>query len=585
MSDMNTSASRAISRLVASALIGVAVLAIAGLGAVIVTYRSANHSTAGLVADAFATHERALELAVAEKDMEADITAIQEQAEDAGDIRNAKGFEDDVKEDYEGIRKAAETFAADAAKARAIGTQFGDAAMLQTIDSMEDAVPALRDVALKMAAAYVNSGTDAGNVQMKPFDAEADRLKGLAASVHHSVDAVVSRARAQVDAVNAKRASAETMSLGVSAVIGLLLAAAIAGMVLLFQRKLLIPIRRMTETMSRLARHDLEAQVEGAGRPDEIGAMASALQVFKDSMVEGDRLKAQQEDERRRADAKSHRLSEISSAFEARVGSIVQAVATQATQMQASAQSMTVTAEETTKQAGAVAAASEESASNVQTVASAAEELSSSIAEIARQVGHSSRIASNAVMEASTANQMVNSLAGASQKIGEIVALINDIADQTNLLALNATIEAARAGEAGKGFAVVASEVKNLATQTSKATDDIRAQITGVQSATQDAVRAIDSIGSTIGEINQIVTTIAAAVEEQGAATKEIARNVEETAKGTREVSANIAGVTQAANGTGEAAGQVLNVARALSGQSSDLRKYVVEFLADVKAA
>ena len=188
-------------------------------------------------------------------------------------------------------------------------------------------------------------------------------------------------------------------------------------------------------------------------------------------------------------------------------------------------------------------------------------------------------------MEAGTANTMVNGLAGASQKIGEIVALINDIADQTNLLALTATIEAARAGEAGKGFAVVASEVKNLATQTAKATDDIRAQINGVQSATQDAVKAIDSIGTTIGEISQIVTTIAAAVEEQGAATQEIARNVEETARGTREVSANIGGVTQAANGTGVAAGQVLSVARALSGQSADLRKFVDEFLTEVKAA
>jgi len=345
------------------------------------------------------------------------------------------------------------------------------------------------------------------------------------------------------------------------------------------------PIRAMTGAMTRLAQHDLTTQINGVGRKDEVGQMASAVEVFKTSMIEGDRLKAEQEEAQRLAAKRSALVDQLTKDFDVKVQGVVQGVASQASQMEASAQSMSAAAEEATKQAGAVAAASEEGAANVQTVASAAEELSSSIAEIARQVSHSSQIAANAVGEAAKANDMVQGLLSASQKIGEIVALINEIADQTNLLALNATIEAARAGEAGKGFAVVAAEVKNLATQTSKATEEIGAQITSVQGATQNAVNAIASIGKTIGEIDQIATTIAAAVEEQGAATQEIARNVEEAAKGTQEVSSNIGGVTQAANSTGAVANQVLSGARALSHQSGELRTLVQSFLTQVKAA
>jgi methyl-accepting chemotaxis protein len=367
----------------------------------------------------------------------------------------------------------------------------------------------------------------------------------------------------------------------VAAVVLALLAGGIAWLALSVVRA----IARMTVSMSQLARHDLGTVIAGAGRHDEIGEMAKAVQVFKDSMIEADRLKREQEQAQRIAAKRSELVDHLTRDFDEKVQGVVHAVAGRATQMQASAQSMSATAEQTTRQANAVAAASEESAANVQTVASAAEELSTSIAEISRQVSHSNQIAAAAVGEAAKANEMVQGLLNASQKIGEIVALINDIADQTNLLALNATIEAARAGEAGKGFAVVAAEVKNLATQTSKATEEIGTQITSVQGATQNAVSAIASIGKTIAEIDHIATTIAAAVEEQGAATQEIARNVEEAAKGTQDVSSNIGGVTEAANSTGAVAGEVLASATSLTEQSGELRSLVQTFLADVKAA
>ncbi len=351
-------------------------------------------------------------------------------------------------------------------------------------------------------------------------------------------------------------------------------------------RSVSAPVRLMTAAMQRLAAHDLNTTIPGAERRDEIGAMAKAVLVFKDSMAETDRLKAAQEENKRLAEIEKRELmARIAADFEASVGGVIAQVASQAGQMESAAQSMSATAEETSKQAAAVAAASEESSANVQTVSAATEELSSSVAEIGRQVTHSSQIATNAVAEAGKANAMVQSLATDAQKIGDIVQLISDVADRTNLLALNATIEAARAGEAGKGFAVVAAEVKNLAAQTAKATEEIGTQIANVQGATQNAVNAITVIGGTIGEMDRISTAIAAAIEQQGAATREIARNVEEAARGTQDVSANIGGVTEAAGSTGAAASQVLTAARALTEQSGELRRFVAKFLSDVKAA
>ncbi|WP_316979196.1 methyl-accepting chemotaxis protein [Shumkonia mesophila] len=344
-------------------------------------------------------------------------------------------------------------------------------------------------------------------------------------------------------------------------------------------------VSRMADAMKRLAARDMTVDIPARGWRNEIGGMAAAVQVFKENMIEADRLAKEQRREQEARAERAKRIEDLCKAFDATSSEAVKSVAAAASEMQASSQSMGATAEETTRQAAAVAAASEQASANVQTVASASEELASSISEISRQVTQASQIASAAVTEAERANVKVQGLAQAANKIGEVVALITDIAEQTNLLALNATIEAARAGDAGKGFAVVASEVKNLANQTAKATDEIGAQITGIQAATREAVSAIEEITKTISKINEVNSGVASAVEEQGAATQEIARNVEQAAAGTQEVSANIGGVSQAANETGAAAEQIRAAATALSQQSETLHAEVNRFLVSVRAA
>jgi methyl-accepting chemotaxis protein len=375
---------------------------------------------------------------------------------------------------------------------------------------------------------------------------------------------------------------------GETSVMVLGLAGLVVGAILawLIGRGISGPVVRMCVAMRALAGGDKTVEIPGVGRKDEIGQMADTVAVFKSNMIEADRLR--DETEQHKASAEAERktgMLRLADGFEAGIKGVVNSVASQATEMQSSAAAMTHTAEQATQQATAVAASVEEASANVQTVASAAEELSASVLEIGRQVEQSSKVAGQAVTEAEKTNATVEGLNKTAQRIGEVVQLIETIASQTNLLALNATIEAARAGDAGKGFAVVASEVKSLASQTAKATEEIRAQIGDIQGATGQTVEAIRSISATIRQMSEIATSIASAVEEQGAATREIATNVHQAAQGTSDIATNIEGVSRAATDTGAAAAQVLSAAGELSKQSETLRRDVDDFLATVRAA
>jgi len=460
------------------------------------------------------------------------------------------------------------------------GKLFNDLAPAEVVQQYKSfeaadgrALQELREIALK------NSGTPASPEQVKRWV----ELNGKMTAVMNKIFvAMAERVSADVDQMIAHTWRQLVTYFGVT--LGVLAA------VLLLSRIMLSTLRELLRELSRAmdemrdGRYDVE--IPSSDRDDEIGVMARATASFRDNLVRMEAMEAEQKKSEARAVSRRRaEMQRLADSFEAAVGNIVRTVSGASTELEASAETLTRTAETTQALSGAVATASEKASLNVRLVATITDQLGSAIGEISGRAQESKGIAIDAVKQAEKTDQRINELLHAAGRIGEVVKLISDIANQTNLLALNATIEAARAGEAGRGFAVVASEVKALATQTAKATEEIRGQIASMQTATRESAEAIKEIGATVDQISQITTAIAAAVDQQGAATHEIVRHMSEAATATSLAAAQIGDIHRGAGETGSASGQVLAAAQSLSRESSLLKTELEAFVTSVRAA
>ncbi|MCZ8269153.1 MAG: methyl-accepting chemotaxis protein [Beijerinckiaceae bacterium] len=429
----------------------------------------------------------------------------------------------------------------------------------------QQAVAGQPDLAYQTFTRDVRVRERAMSAVIDPFLLEMERQ---AESLTHAV---------QEQAVWAERISIVLSFIGILTGLGLALAAIFLWAVR--------PLRAMTGAMTKLVDRQWQTEVPGTTRKDEIGDMAKALLVLRDNGIEADRLAAASEADELAREQRRQRLEAAIAEFESRAGMVMSTVVSASSELQAAAESLAGSAEETLQQSNSVAQSAEEATGNVQSVAAAGEELSASISEILRQARQSSEIATDAVHAAGTTDEKIQQLSQAADKIGSVIELIQGIASQTNLLALNATIEAARAGEAGRGFAVVANEVKDLAGQTTRATNEIAATIAGIQDVTNGTIEAMRGIGRKIEKIHAIAQEIAGSVEEQGRATSEIAQSVQLAAVGTTQVSGNIVHVNEAATNTGAASAQVMSAARDLAEQAETLRAEMDKFLISARAA
>ncbi len=439
----------------------------------------------------------------------------------------------------------------------------------------------------KIVKRFLAANDEAVKIEQLKAAIIANRTTNVVKEAGELMEVAVSSAQKSMKSSKEEVASATAQANRINMAVAIVVVISLIASVIFSFLGVARPMTRLNGALGQMAGGNLDIAIPGANRGDEIGDLAKTVTTIRQNAEQKarDEAEAKIKQDQVAAGQRKAEMIKLADDFEGAVGEIVETVSFSSTQLEASAGTLTATAERAQELTTMVAAASEEASTNVQSVASATEEMASSVNEISRQVQESARMAGDAVGQARITNDRVSELSKAASRIGDVVELINTIAGQTNLLALNATIEAARAGEAGRGFAVVASEVKALAEQTAKATGEIGQQITGIQAATQDSVNAIKEISGTIEKLSEISAAIAAAVEEQGAATQEISRNVQQASHGTQHVSSNIADVQRGASETGTASSQVLSAAQSLSSESNRLKLEVGKFLNSVRAA
>jgi methyl-accepting chemotaxis protein len=523
----------------------------------------------------------AVPLLLSIKDIHYDVVQIQQWFQDISATRGLDGLDDGFKQ----AEATALQFKKNVAKASGHAHKLGLVKIIEDLESISKRFTPYYEIGKKMATRYVKEGPSGGNKMMPAFDKVAHEINGV---VNHllKIGSDVTAARLgemSRSATNLKNANHDTIGVALSiAAIGLLIVFFGALYLFRFVKKnfddLLLDVEVVTNS-------DLETPlIIQSDRDDEFGILARALASFRKTQHETKIAAEQKAANRRLREEKREHMDKVTDEFSTNAERIVEIVSTASAELEASAQSMAGISEQTSSQAAAASEASQLTSSNVQSVASATEEMTSTIGEISQQVAEASGASKQAVEEVGNTSAQMHALAQTANKIGEVVEMISSIAEQTNLLALNATIESARAGEAGKGFAVVAGEVKQLASQTAKATGEISQQIADIQNATKLASDSMDHVTQAISRVDEISTAIAAAMEEQSAATQEIAGSVNQAAAGTQQVNDNIASVSQASQEAGAASGQVMSSAGELSQQAELLKDEVDRFIAQVRA-